>query len=348
MNRAFWRGKRAFVTGHTGFKGTWLCAWLVDAGAHVSGFALEADERSPFDDSGLHDDMDSTIADIRDAAALRRALDISAPDVVIHMAAQSLVRRSFDEPAQTFSINTLGTANLLDALRPSSSVRAAVIVTSDKCYAASEPSRRHTEEDPLGGVDPYSASKAGAEIVAAAYRQAFFDGERIATARAGNVIGGGDGARDRLLPDMLRAFDAGKPADVRRPDDIRPWQHVLEPIAGYLALAEKLSNDPRSYAQPWNFGPRQDHEVAVRAVADAVVKAWGDGVAWRRDKGVHAPERAVLRLDSSKAERLLEWRGRIALADAIGWTVDWHRERAAGKPVRELILRDVARYEALP
>ena len=347
MNRAFWRGKRAFVTGHTGFKGTWLSAWLVDAGARVSGFALEPDESSPFADSGLLDDMASTIADIRDASALKKALDEAAPEIVIHMAAQSLVRVSYEQPARTFSVNTIGTASLLDALRSSRSVRSAVIVTSDKCYAVSDPSRRHTEEDPLGGDDPYSASKAGAEIVAAAYRRAFFDGERIATARAGNVIGGGDGARDRLLPDMLRAFDAGRAAQIRRPDDIRPWQHALDPIAGYLRLAERLFADPSSFAQPWNFGPPSDHEVPVRAVADAAVAAWGDGASWRRDEGSHAPERGVLRLDSTKAARLLDWRGRISLGDAIGWTVRWHRDRAAGNSARELIKRDIARYEAL-
>ncbi|HYK52276.1 MAG TPA: CDP-glucose 4,6-dehydratase [Candidatus Eremiobacteraceae bacterium] len=347
MNRAFWRGKRAFVTGHTGFKGTWLCAWLIDAGARVTGFALEPDESSPFCDCGLGADIVSTIADIRDAPALRKALDEASPDIVIHLAAQSLVRLSYEQPARTFSVNTVGTANLLDALRSSRSVRAAVIVTSDKCYAVSDPSRRHVEEDPLGGDDPYSASKAGAEIVAAAYRSAFFGGERIATARAGNVVGGGDAARDRLVPDMLRAFDGGHPAQIRRPDDIRPWQHALDPIAGYLRLAEMLFADPASFAQPWNFGPGSDHEVPVHAVADAVATAWGDGASWRRDDGAHVPERGVLRLDSTKATRLLDWCGRIPLDDAIRWTVEWHRDHAAGKPTRDLISRDIARYEAL-
>lgn len=347
MNRAFWKGKRAFVTGHTGFKGTWLCAWLVDAGADVSGFALEPDERSPFGESGLCEDMASTIADIRDSTALRKALDEADPEIVIHLAAQSLVRLSYEQPSRTFSVNTIGTANLLDAIRSSHSVRAAVIVTSDKCYAVSDPSRRHMEEDPLGGDDPYSASKAGAEIVAAAYRRAYFHDERIATARAGNVIGGGDAARDRLVPDMLRAFDAGRAAQIRRPEDIRPWQHALDPIAGYLRLAERLFIDPVSFAQPWNFGPAVDHEVPVRDVADGVVAAWGDGVSWCRDDRAHAPERAVLRLDSTRATRLLDWHGRISLGDAIRWTVGWHRDRSAGSPTRELIARDIARYEAL-
>jgi len=347
MNRAFWKGKRAFVTGHTGFKGTWLSTWLVEAGAHVSGFALAPEAGSPFVDSGLKEDMASTIADIRDTPALVHTLDDARPDIVIHLAAQSLVRRSYEEPALTFSVNAMGTADLLDALRSSSTVRAAVVVTSDKCYAAGEPSRRHTEDDPLGGDDPYSASKAGAEIVAAAYRRAFFEGERIATARAGNVIGGGDSSRDRLVPDMLRAFDAGETAQIRRPDDIRPWQHVLDPIAGYLELAERLFSDARSFAQAWNFGPGAQNEVPVRTVADAVVAAWGNGASWLHDKRAHAPERGVLRLDSTKAARLLDWCDRISLDDAIRWTVDWHKERASGGSVRDLIVRDIARYEAL-
>jgi CDP-glucose 4,6-dehydratase len=347
MNRAFWKGKRAFVTGHTGFKGTWLCAWLVDSGAHVSGFALAPDAGSPFAESGLKEEMVSTIADVRDTPALVHALDDARPDVVIHLAAQSLVRRSYEEPAQTFSVNAMGTVNLLDALRSSSTVRAAVVVTSDKCYAAGEPSRRHSEDDPLGGDDPYSASKAAAEIVAAAYRRAFFDGECIATARAGNVIGGGDSSRDRLVPDMLRAFGAGETAQIRRPDDIRPWQHVLDPIAGYLDLAERLFSDARSFAQAWNFGPSAQNEVPVRTIADAVVAAWGNGASWLHDKGAHPAERGVLRLDSTKAARQLDWRDRISLDDAIRWTVDWHKDRAAGGSIRDLIARDIARYEAL-
>ncbi|HET9343707.1 MAG TPA: CDP-glucose 4,6-dehydratase [Candidatus Eremiobacteraceae bacterium] len=347
MNRAFWKGKRAFVTGHTGFKGTWLCAWLVDAGARVSGFALAPEAGSPFGDSRLKADMVSTVADIRDTSALASALDDARPDIVIHLAAQSLVRRSYEEPALTFSVNTMGTANLLDALRSSPTARAAVVVTSDKCYAAGEPSRRHTEDDPLGGDDPYSASKAGAEIVAAAYRRAFFEDEKIATARAGNVIGGGDSSRDRLVPDMLRAFDVGETARIRRPDDIRPWQHVLDPIAGYLDLAERLFSDARSFAQAWNFGPSAQNEVPVRKIADAVAIAWGDGASWSHDKGAHAAERGVLRLDSTKAARLLDWCDRIALDEAIRWTVDWHKDRASGASVRDLLARDISRYEAL-
>ena len=347
MNRAFWKGKRAFVTGHTGFKGTWLCAWLLEAGAQVSGFALAPDESSPFGDSTLENDMASVIGDIRDAGSLGKALSAAAPEIVFHLAAQPLVRASYEQPALTFSVNTMGTVDLLEALRPSSPARAVVVVTSDKCYAAGEPSHRHTEEDPLGGDDPYSASKAGAEIVAAAYRRAFFRDRTIATARAGNVIGGGDRARDRLVPDMLRAFDSGDAAIIRRPDDIRPWQHVLDPLSGYTLLAQRLYEDPGAYAAAWNFGPGGDHEVPVRVVADSVAAAWGEGASWRRDEVAHPPERDALRLDSAKAARSLGWRGRIPLGDAIAWTVGWHRERARGARVRDLIRADIARHEAL-
>jgi len=346
MNRRFWQGKRVFITGHTGFKGTWLCAWLLEAGAHVSGFALEADSSSPFGASRIADDMDSIVADVRDDKALAGAVAASSPDIVLHLAAQSLVRRSFEAPAETFAVNAVGTANLLDAMRSSNSARAIIVVTSDKCYAPGDPSRRHAEDDALGGDDPYSASKACAELVAASYRLAF-DEDRIATARAGNVIGGGDGAAHRLLPDMLRAFDAGSSALIRRPDDVRPWQHVLDPLAGYLRLAEALYGDPRRYAEAWNFGPGPDHEVAVRHVADAVAATWGPSASWTVDRAFNPLERPSLRLDSAKAAQHLGWQGRIGLDDAVRWTVEWHKARGKGESVRDLLLRDIARFEGI-
>lgn len=347
MTRSFWQGKRVFVTGHTGFKGTWLCAWLLEAGAHVDGFALAAEPTSPFGASQLDRHMSSTIDDIRDREALAAALRRLTPDVVVHLAAQSLVRRSFDAPSETFAVNVLGTASVLDAIRPMTSVRAVVVVTSDKCYAPRDPARRHTEGDPLGGDDPYSASKACAELVVSSYRRAFGD-HRIATARAGNVIGGGDRSEDRLVPDLLRAFEADAEARIRRPDDVRPWQHVLDPIAGYLRLAHALHDDPARFAQAWNFGPGPESEVAVRRVADAASACWGGGARWVVDPSTHLPERSALRLDSAKARAALGWRGRISLDDAIRWTVDWHKARRDGRAVIDLIREDIARFEASP
>jgi len=346
MNRRFWSGKRAFVTGHTGFKGSWLCAWLLEAGARLSGYALAAQgERALFEDAGLAADMTSTIADIRDRAALEGALRASTPDVVVHLAAQSLVRESYERPIETFSVNVIGTAALLEAVRAVPSVRAVVVVTSDKCYKTGDPDRRHTEEDPLGGDDPYSASKAGAEFIAASYRESFFEGRTVATARAGNVIGGGDHARDRLLPDLLHAFDEGRPALLRRPDAVRPWQHVLDPLAGYARLAEMLYDAPARFAGAWNFGPPEDHEVPVSRLADLAAAAWGAPAQWRVESGQHPPESAVLRLDSAKAARELGWRGRVPLASAVDWTVAWHVARTRGASARELMRRDIARFE---
>ena len=346
MNRRFWSGKRAFVTGHTGFKGSWLCAWLLEAGATLSGFALAPQqENALFDDAGLARDMTSTIADIRDRAALERALLTSAPEIVVHLAAQSLVRESYERPVETFDVNVIGSANVLEVVRTIPSVKAVVVVTSDKCYKTGPAERRHAEEDPLGGDDPYSASKAGAEFIAAAYRGSFFAGRTIATARAGNVIGGGDFARDRLIPDLLRAFDAGRPALLRRPDAVRPWQHVLDPLDGYARLSEMLYDDPQRFAGAWNFGPPPDHELPVSVLADLSVAAWGEPARWSPAAGEHPPESAVLRLDSAKAARELGWRGRVPLRDAVDWTVDWHRARTRGENARDLIRADIVRFE---
>jgi CDP-glucose 4,6-dehydratase len=346
MNRRFWSGKRAFVTGHTGFKGSWLCAWLLEAGAAVSGYALAArPENALFDDAGLARDMTSTIADIRHRSALENAMRASAPDIVVHLAAQSLVRESYERPVETFDINVIGTANVLQAARAASSVRAIVVVTSDKCYKTGAPERRHAEDDPLGGDDPYSASKAGAEFIAASYRESFFEGRTVATARAGNVIGGGDFARDRLLPDLLRAFDDGRPAQLRRPDAVRPWQHVLDPLAGYARLAEMLYDDPQRFAGPWNFGPPSDHEVPVSALADLAVRAWGKPAQWLPAGGEHPPESAALRLDSAKSGHQLGWCGRVPLSEAVEWTVQWHRARTSGENARDLVRGDIERFE---
>ncbi len=355
LKRDFWRGKSVFMTGHTGFKGGWLATWLTALGATVHGFALAPDtEPSYFALSGLDRELHSIIADVRDADALCAALAAARPEVVFHLAAQPLVRRSYAEPAATFATNVMGTVNLLEAVRRTPSVRAVVVVTSDKCYQNGEFLWGYRESDPLGGRDPYSASKAGAELVCAAYRQSFFDSSNppvfIATARAGNVIGGGDWSEDRIVPDAIRAFARGDALVVRNPDFVRPWQHVLEPLAGYLALAMRLYLDGAPYADAWNFGPRDDDAVSVSRLADALVRKWGEPARWRVDRPASAPhEHGYLKLDCSAARVRLGWRSRLGLADAIDMTVDWYREALRPCPARmdRTTRAQIARYETL-
>lgn len=346
MNRRFWSGKRVFVTGHTGFKGGWLCAWLVDAGAEVAGFGLAPSTvPSLFEAAGLAQNMHSTIGDVRDPKALESALRAHRPEIVFHLAAQPLVKESYEQPVETFETNVVGTANVLQSLR-AADARAVVNVTSDKCYEASDAYRRHNEEDPLGGSDPYSASKACAELVTAAFRRSFFSGETgIATARAGNVLGGGDFTEGRLVPDLVRAFSAGRQAMIRRPDAIRPWQHVLDPLSGYVRLAEALYEDPSNFSSPWNFGPPPEHEVPVRQLADAAARQWGGSASWSEGTTRHPPEAAALRLDSAKAARHLDWHARVSLDAALAWTLQWHRKFDRGAGARELMLEDIARFE---
>ncbi len=349
MDRAFWKNTRAFVTGHTGFKGGWLCAWLLDAGADVSGYALApAQGEALASDPAIARELRATIADIRDDAALLRAIAAARPDIVFHLAAQPLVRASYEQPVETFDVNVAGTAAVLAAASAVVPEACVVVVTSDKCYAPVDRPHRFTETDALGGDDPYSASKACAEHVVAGLRPAMLaGGAGIATARAGNVIGGGDAARDRLLPDLLRAFDAGATAGIRRPSDIRPWQHVLDPLDGYLRLGRALLGERRAFSSAWNFGPPAGHEITVGALADLACGIWGSGARWQASGGVHPPENPALRLDSAKAAERLRWRPRVPLRDAVGWTIDWYRERSAGTPAVELMRRDIARYESI-
>ena len=328
MSREFWAGRRVFLTGHTGFKGSWLTQWLKLRGARVTGFALAPPTNpSLFVDGNVAGGMNSIDGDVRDLGALRAAMRGADPELVFHLAAHALVRPSYDDPVGTYATNVMGTVNLLEAVRACHGVRAVVVVTSDKCYENREWERAYREDDPLGGKDPYSSSKACAELVAAAYRCSFFSSDgatRVASVRAGNVIGGGDWAKDRLVPDLMRAFAAGTPAAIRNPEATRPWQFVLDPLHGYLKVAEALC--ARADAdQAWNFGPPDDEVRTVGWIADELVRVWGGG-AWRRDDGANPPEASALKLDSARARTLLGWRPRVPLPAALQWIVEWHRQ----------------------
>lgn len=322
----FWSGRRVAVTGHTGFKGAWLATWLGELGAEVTGLALPpVTEPSLFAATGLAARIDSRVVDVRSQQELARHLEEVQPEIVFHLAAQALVSASLAEPLATLQTNILGTANLLEIGRRLPSLRAIVLITSDKCYR--RPDRRCAEGDELGGHDPYSASKACAELVAHAYRSCYFPadaGVGIATVRAGNVIGGGDFSPGRLLPDLVRAFAAGEPAELRHPEGIRPWQHVLDALAGYLLLAERLVANPASFSTAWNFGPDEDVVWTARQIAEAAAERFGGG-RWRvgeRDLAVEVP---TLLLSSEQARRWLGWRPRLATEEAVHWAVDGYR-----------------------
>lgn len=354
-----YRGRRVLVTGHTGFKGSWLTLWLGSIGAHVSGLALAPVRPSMFADAAVDELVRHAEGDVRDADAVAAAVDRSDPDAVIHLAAQSLVGDGYARPAETFSTNVLGTVHVLDALRRRGKPCAVVIVTSDKCYLPAEDGHPHHEEDPLGGEDPYSASKAACEMAVAAYRASFFPPDRlsdhgmaIATARAGNVIGGGDWAADRIVPDAIRALASGRPVVLRNPTHVRPWQHVLEPLAGYLALGARMlgadpSGDAASACAAWNLAPPLGRDRSVRELTEMVIAAWGSGEWVHEPRPGALPERASLRLDPSKAERMLGWRSRWDVDESVRRTVVWYRDHAAGlrgRDLRDLSLAQIADY----
>jgi len=347
LNRAFWRGRRIFVTGHTGFKGSWLVLWLRHLGADVTGYAIDVPTTpSLYESANVGDEIESVVGDVRDLPALTGAMRRARPEVVFHLAAQSLVRRSYDEPAQTFATNVLGTVNILEAARDLDGLQSLVVVTSDKCYRHSE--RAHTEDDPLGGDDPYSASKAAAELATAAYRSAFFadGGAAIATVRAGNVIGGGDWAEDRLVPDVMRAAASGTAAIIRNPQHVRPWQHVLDPLAGYLVLAERLGVD-RDLAAAWNFGPLETESRSVEWVVDALVERWPGPIPIDVDvREGDGSEAASLRLDASRARRVLDWQPAWDIERGLDATVELYGALADGGDARGLAVAQIERYEA--
>lgn len=358
---AFWAGRSVLVTGHTGFKGSWLAAWLTLLGARVHGFSdLPPDPSGPFDLAAHHRSPPTpgpatpglatpgtTLGDVRDPAAVRAAVAAAAPEVVFHLAAQSLVRRSYREPVETFATNVMGTVHVLEAIRQVPGVRAAIVVTSDKCYENAETGRAFHEADRLGGHDPYASSKACCELVAAAYRSSFFAtdprGCRVATVRAGNVIGGGDWSADRLVPDVLRAHAAGKPVGIRAPGAVRPWQHVLEPLAGYLGLAQALLGPAGpALAGAWNFGPAEADCVPVGWIVERLTARLG--VAWQPTAPPQFHEAGTLKVDSAKAREQLGWRPRLGVGEAVDWTADWHLRLAAGCDPAASTTSQISRY----
>ncbi|MDE8652349.1 CDP-glucose 4,6-dehydratase [Novosphingobium album (ex Liu et al. 2023)] len=346
-----WAGRRVLVTGHTGFKGSWLALWLDAMGADVTGFALPAPTQpSLFETARIAERLRHIEGDVRDPAALAAAFAAARPEVVFHLAAQPLVRLSYDDPAGTYATNVMGTVNVLEAARAAPGVRAIVAVTSDKCYENREWIWPYRETDPMGGHDPYSSSKGCAELVVAAWRRSFFAGEgapALASARAGNVIGGGDWAADRLVPDLVRAFAAGAAPLIRNPQAVRPWQHVLEALGGYILLAEHLLTGDRTFAEGWNFGPSDEDARPVAWIVERMRAAWGDAGAMVPDRGPRPHEAGLLRLDSAKARAALGWQPRLRLETALDWIVDWHKQVDAGADARAVTLAQIAAYRAL-
>lgn len=347
-----YRGRRVLVTGHTGFKGTWLVNWLRDLGAEVVGYALPAEgEPALFDEVGRAGEMTSIIGDVRDGETIARVVADHRPEIVLHLAAQPLVRLSYDEPVTTFDTNVMGTVNVLEAVRHCDDVRAVVVVTSDKCYENREWDWPYRERDPMGGHDPYSCSKGCAELVTASYRASYFGRQgtaSVASARAGNVVGGGDWAADRLVPDIVRAVAAGRAADIRNPAAIRPWQHVLEPLAGYLCLGAALLEHGDTFAEAWNFGPSPDSHVNVGELAGRITSAWGEAEFVHRSEDAAPHEAGFLALDSSKARGRLGWKPRLGIAETVEWTVDWYRRFAAnGESAATLVDEQIAAYSRL-
>lgn len=356
MNREFWCGRRVFLTGHTGFKGSWLSLWLQSLGAEVTGFALApATQPSLFEVARVGEGMRSVFGDIRDQGAVLQAMRAVRPDVVIHMAAQALVRASYVDPVGTYATNVMGTVNLLEAVRQTPGIRAVVNVTSDKCYENREWVWGYRENEAMGGYDPYSNSKGCSELVTAAFRSSYFNpadyakhGVALASGRAGNVIGGGDWALDRIIPDIVRAIEEGREVIIRSPHAIRPWQHVLEPLSGYLALAEKLYTEGAAYAEGWNFGPRDHDAKPVAWIVEQLTRIWGDGAAYRIDaSAANLHEAHYLKLDCSKAHMQLGWHPRWNLLHTLEKISEWHKAHQAGSDMNTLTLQQIQEYSIM-
>jgi CDP-glucose 4,6-dehydratase len=354
VHPSFWSGKHVFLTGHTGFKGGWLSLWLSSMGAKVTGYAL-APNTAPnfFKESQVESDLEkSYIADIRDQQKLKKAMAEAEPEIVIHMAAQPLVRFSYANPIETYATNVMGTVNVLESIRSLACVRAAVIVTTDKCYENQGRNTGYREDEPMGGYDPYSSSKACAELVTSAYRQSYFSPEKfnqhrvaVASVRAGNVIGGGDWSEDRLIPDAIKAFEAGDPLIIRNPFATRPWQHVLEPLSGYLVLAQALYQEGAKFNGGWNFGPRNEDARPVMEVVNLLIEGWKSAASWRQDQSEQPHEAHSLRLDCSKAREHLGWTPKWNLEQAIDMISQWHSSHSHKNNMHDFSLQQIACYQ---
>ena len=348
MNTEFWRGKRVFLTGHTGFKGSWLSLWLQSLGSEVTGYSLNS-PTSPnlYEVANVAQGMTSIIADVRDLPTLQKAIQAARPEILIHMAAQPLVRKSYSEPVETYATNVMGTVHVLESIRNTPSMKAVLVVTTDKCYENKEEMHKaYQEHEPMGGHDPYSSSKACAELVTAAYRKSFLEHQSIAvaTARAGNVIGGGDWAADRLVPDTLKAFEQNEIVQIRNPHAIRPWQHVLEPLSGYLTVAEHLYSQGSAYSEGWNFGPLEDDARPVQWIVEQLGQLWGKDASWQLDPGQHPHEANYLKLDISKAKMQLGWSPSWDLQTALQNITQWHRAWLHHENMKKLCLNQILQY----
>lgn len=350
VDSSFWAGKKVLVTGHTGFKGTWLTLWLQRLGARVAGLALDPSTTpSMFDLVGADESVDSNIGTVTDSLLVADVMNQVQPDIVFHLAAQVLVRASYEDPLHTIQTNVMGTSNVLNAARDVGNLQAVVVITSDKCYENKEWHWAYREDEPMGGHDPYSASKGCAELITASMRRSYFEGPDtawVASARAGNVIGGGDWSADRLIPDIIRAFSIGEEVVIRMPEAIRPWQHVLEPLRGYLSLAQRLASGDGSEAEGWNFGPADSDAKPVGWMVEQMAKRWGGGASFRIESdGPH--EAKLLKLDCSKAQALLDWQPEVDLDLALEWVIDWYRAQVDGRDMRQVTLDQIAAYENL-
>jgi CDP-glucose 4,6-dehydratase len=353
VNPAFWKGKNVFLTGHTGFKGSWLSLWLTSMGAKVTGYSL-APNVTPnlFVELAIDSLVEkSYIADIRDSLSVKKSMSETSPDIVIHMAAQPLVRYSYVNPIETYATNVMGTVHVLDSTRSLDSIRATLVITTDKCYENKEWVWGYRENEPMGGFDPYSNSKGCAELITSAYRQSYFSSadsnNKVASARAGNVIGGGDWSEDRLIPDAIKAFEANQPLMIRNPLATRPWQHVLEPLSGYLILAQALYSHGASFASGWNFGPRDEDNRSVKDVADLLIAQWGGKATWEKEGSEQPHEANLLKLDCSKASSQLSWTPKWNLEIAIEKIAQWQKAYQAKKNMQEVSLAQINQYMSL-